>query len=187
MLGIISRFFKKQVDDSERGIVIDSGKDVDIKKHDSKAYVKVGKGNVAYHPALINELKQEHQELLNLFTKLVKSSRAGEKKETRSLLDTFKRRLISHVLRENVQFYVYVKYLLVDDPANSEFAKIMQQDMTDIGKTALDFIARSMEDTALYDSEFQNELSQIGIALTERIKIEEERLYGLYVHPDSVG
>lgn len=181
----MSRFFKKRADDPESVTVIDSEKNADIKKQDSKAYVKGG--NIAYHPELINELKQEHQELLDLFIKLVKSSRAGEKNETRNLLDTFKRRLVSHILKENVQFYVYVKYLLCDDPVNSELAKIMQQEMSDIGKAVLDFIARSTDDTSLYDSDFQKELDQIGNVLTERIKIEEERLYGLYMHPDTVG
>ncbi len=185
MLRIMSRFFKKQSGDSKGSTIIDSENNANNKDHVSKAYAKGGK--IAYHPELISELKQEHGDLLDLFIALVKSSRSGEKDETRNLLATFKRRLVSHILKENVQFYVYVKYLFVDDEVNCELAKTMQLEMSDIGKSVLDFIARSLEDKALYDSNFQKELDQIGNVLTERIKIEEERLYGLYLHPDAVS
>jgi regulator of sigma D len=182
-MGIISRFFKKPAENSSRDIEIDLEKDNNSQPEEVKAYVKGG--NIAYHPELINELKHEHRDLVEIFTNLVKTSETKDKQKIRNLLDSFKKNLVSHILKENVQFYVYVKYLLADDPVNGDLAKIMQQEMNDIGKTVLNFIAKSMEDSAVFDSEFQAELNQIGSVLTERIKIEEEKLYVLYMHPDS--
>ncbi|GEM_PF-616559 len=184
MLRIFSRFFKKTEQDLEDDSIIDSEEYEEKESEEPKAFVKGG--NIAYHPELINELKQEHKKLLNIFSRIQKNSRAGEKKATRDLLDKFKKNLLSHVFKENVKFYVYVKYLLADDPVNKKLAQMMQQEMNGIGKTVLGFIAKSMEKTEQFGPDFQKQLNKIGAVLTERIKTEEERLYRLYIHPDDV-
>ncbi len=180
---MFSRFRKKNktaVEDTEQ-VVVSS---VTPKQEAPKEYLKGTK--ISYHPELIDQFKKDHRELLEIFTDVVTASKDGDMERVPVLLIEFKRRIIGHLLQENVQLYVYLKYLFVDDAANRELAKTMQKEMAAIGKVLFEFIVRFTDENVNYDQAFQQELEGIGAVLVERIKLEEENLYSLYVHPSEL-
>ncbi len=140
---------------------------------------------IAYQPELIDQFKKDHKELLTLFTNIVNAAEGRDTVQIPALLTEFKRRIMGHLLQENIQLYVYLKYLYADDSMTSELTKSMQKEMSAIGKTVLDFISKYTAKGAKYDQEFRDGLQGIGAVLVERIKVEEENLYGLYLPPGT--
>jgi iron-sulfur cluster repair protein YtfE (RIC family) len=152
---------------------------------EEKIYLKGTK--ISWHKNLIGEFTSEHKQLLDLFTAV---SVAYERKEYTSVqqhLKDFKRNLIAHILKENILLYAYLKYFYAEDAINRELAKNMQKEMTAIGSVVFSFIQKMTETDAKFDDAFKKELDAIGTQLVQRIQIEENSLYDLYVHPKMVN
>ena len=142
---------------------------------------------ISWHKNLISEFSSEHKQLLDIFTAV---STAYERKEYTSVqqhLKDFKRNLIAHILKENILLYVYLKYYYAEGTVNRELAKNMQKEMTAIGSIVFGFIQKMTETGAKFDDTFKKELDAIGKQLVQRIQIEENSLYDLYVHPKRVN
>lgn len=99
------------------------------------------------------------------------------------LLREFHSNLQTHLLVENVRLYVYLQHQLASDTANAEIINDFRREMDGIGRTVIKFIRKYSE--MVFDEDnakiFEVELNDIGAALTERIKREEETLYMLYM------
>lgn len=152
---------------------------------EEKIYLKGTK--ISWHQNLIDEFIDEHKQLITLFTAV---SNAYDQKDFISVqqyLKEFKRALIAHILKENILLYVYLKYFYAEDSVNKELAKSMQKEMSAIGSVAFTFIQNATEADAEPDDTFKKELDAIGMQLIERIRIEENSLYNLYVHPEEVN
>ena len=152
---------------------------------EEKIYLKGTK--ISWHKNLINEFTDEHKQLLDIFTAI---SAAYERKEYTSVqqhLKGFKRNLIAHILKENILLYAYLKYFYAEDAVNRELAKNMQKEMTAIGSIVFGFIQKMTETGAEFDDTFKKELDAIGKQLVQRIQIEENSLYDLYVHPKMIN
>jgi len=168
-------FFKQKKQTTEE---ITSSEDSTFEE---KIYLKGTK--ISWHQNLIDEFIDEHKQLVTLFTSI---SNAYDQKDfisVRQYLKEFKRALIAHILKENILLYVYLKYLYTEGSINRELAKSMQKEMSAIGSVVFTFIQQATETNAEPDDTFKKKLDAIGKQLIERIQIEENSLYGLYVHP----
>lgn len=188
MFGFFRR--KKKVVESKKIGAPNMARAVGAESREPAAAVKpepnyVRNTKIEYQPQLIEQFKKDHQVLLTIFTNIVEKSNLDDTSEVPALLSEFKRRIIGHLLQENIQLYVYLKYLYADDSLTAELTKNMQKEMPGIGKTVLDFITCYTQKNACFGQEFKDGLNAIGAVLVERIRLEEENLYGLYMDPSS--
>lgn len=181
MFGFFKRNKEIKVGAGENRFPASSSIKTDIEE---KIYVKGTR--ISWHNNLIEEFKNEHVMLITLFSSIVAALNRGESSSVRLYLKEFKRELIAHILRENVLLYVYLKYLYIDDPNKRDLARRMQKEMTAIGNMVFVFITKATAEEAVYDDAFRKELEAIGEQLSRRIQVEEEGLYSLYTHPESV-
>ncbi len=154
-----------------------------------KAAVRRGAHRIPYHPDLISELKDEHQALVQLLEEL---SVAVEKDRTRKIpkiLHEFGVRLRAHLLKENVQLYVYLDRNLANDPDNHALIHDLKREMMHIGRSVNRFLEHYMDhewDAAGKDR-FEKDFAQLTEILGQRIQLEESDLYTLYLPPESYG
>ncbi len=137
---------------------------------------------IKYHPDLVADLKNDHQALFALYGSLVALSKEERFRELPKKLQEFKIALQSHILVENVQFYVYLQNKLKDDPMNLEFIKEVRKEMNHIARIVVNFTKKyeRVGFSVTQKREFVKELETIGGVLTQRIKMEETKLYILY-------
>ncbi|BCL61758.1 hypothetical protein DGMP_24510 [Desulfomarina profundi] len=181
MFGFFKRNKEVTVGGRKNRFPVSSSVKTDIEE---KIYVKGTR--ISWHNDLIEEFKDEHVMLISLFSSIVAALDRGDCSSVRLYLKEFKRELISHILRENVLLYVYLKYLYIDDRNKRDLARKMQKEMTAIGNMVFVFISKATAEGAVYDDDFRKELEAVGEQLTRRIQVEEEGLYNLYTHPESV-
>ena len=88
----------------------------------------------------------------------------------------------SHLLKENVKFYVYLEQSLADDHHTLQVIKDFRVDMNDIANAVIQFCKRYQHDvyTADMERDFEAEYKTIGEVLTRRVTLEENELYTLY-------
>ena len=149
-----------------------------------ESYVVSGT-NIHYQPNLIEDMKSDHAMLLGLYADIVMASEAKNFKKVASTLYEFRGALEDHLLKENVNLYIYLTHLLMDDAINSELIAKFRKEMDGIASVALKFLAKYEsigEDPHLHEG-FLDEFAAIGKVLGERIKREESTLYTLYVPP----
>lgn len=138
---------------------------------------------VQYDPKLVNQLKLEHQTLLNTYKEIQDAYKAKDLKKVAAGLGKFRVYLTGHLLKENVRFYIYLEGLLVGDSASISIIRQFRQEMDSIGKAVLDFLDkyRSILDNPLLINSFGTDLEAIGSVLAQRIVNEEETLYPMYM------
>ena len=147
--------------------------------------IAVGGTNIRYQPALIEDMKADHVELLNLYTDIQMASETRNFKKVAAALKEFRGALEDHLLKENVNLYIYLTHLLKSDAMNSELIAGFRKEMDGIASIALKFLAKYEsigEDAHLHDG-FGEEFATIGKVLGDRITREEKTLYTLYVPP----
>jgi hypothetical protein len=138
---------------------------------------------ISYHPELVGELRNDHQQLLRVFGEINAAHQAGDLSKTSALLNNFKSALSAHLLKENVRLYIYLERALASDPASHALVHQFRAEMDGIGKAVLDFLARYRDiavDPSLAGS-FGADLAAIGKVLVQRIENEENTLYPLYM------
>lgn len=74
-----------------------------------KAADEKQQNGISYDPALVPKLKNDHQQLLALFGKIAKTADSGQFDKLPAQLKQFKFSLQTHLVTENVRFYVYVQ------------------------------------------------------------------------------
>lgn len=143
--------------------------------------------SIAYKPALVDELRSEHRELLHLFKNLIAAHQRGDFDAAVVNLKRFTYALRAHLLKENLHLYVYLKHALRDDLESSALMGSMRIEMGKIGRVLNDFVTRYT--TAPWDLDVREslggELGKIAEILNIRIEQEEEVLYPMYLHPSK--
>ena len=150
------------------------------KEQDGSQYAYAPGTRIAYDPHLVNELKDDHKKLVDLYHQV---NDAYQRKDTEALklhLLNFKVELTSHLLRENTKLYVYLKSKFDNDPNNRELVTDMQREMGKIGHDVFQFLRDANQPDMAFDAKFKEQLDQIGQILVTRINAEEEMLYELY-------
>jgi hypothetical protein len=143
--------------------------------------------SIAYKPALVDELRAEHRELLHLYKSLIAAHQRGDFDAAVVNLKRFTYALRAHLLKENLHLYVYLKHALRDDLESSALMGSMRVEMGKIGRVLNDFVTRYT--TSPWDLEIREslggELGKIAEILNIRIQQEEEVLYPMYMHPSK--
>ncbi len=117
--------------------------------------------------ALIDELKKEHSEIvatLNEVKELGISSKEGLAR-----LMTAKERLLTHLKKENEQFY----------PVFRKKLDLQAKDMKNVSRAVQEFFDKYFSGEIL-DTEIQKEFENLSVALSKRIRNEEDILYEVY-------
>ena len=138
---------------------------------------------LSYDESLIPKFKDDHQELLAIYTECAQAYDDQKHLKLNQLLKKLKTKLTSHLLVENVRFYIYVSHYYQDDEDNKKLIESFRREMEGIGKAAFNFLTTYIVADAVYDAKFKEEFDAIGGVLTDRISAEEGELYLLYAPP----
>jgi hemerythrin-like domain-containing protein len=158
---------------------------VEPTKNTPSPNLKLAKDNngISYDENLIKDFKQEHQELLRLFSIIKSAAEQEDIKLVQTKLKRFTSILRGHLLTENVKLYVYLTKELANDIENKDIIMSFRREMMQIGKVVNQFVTRY--DKKDWSSDMQQhflpELLAIGEVLVERIEREENTLYPLYL------
>lgn len=139
---------------------------------------------IRYHPELVEELHQDHQNLLNLFGEIQKAHQARDYESLSRRMSEFSSEFRGHLLKENVQLYTYLQHVLANDSENAALMRDLRGEMHDISKAVSRFVkkyAGNEEWDATRHEQFGKELEATGKVLTKRIQTEEKQLYPLYM------
>jgi hypothetical protein len=138
-----------------------------------------------YQEDLINGFKEDHLELFDIYQKIVDQFTEDRTKHgaISELLDEFESLLNIHILQENAQLYTYLQEINKDDKVALDLLDKIQKEMNGIVKSA-EFFARKYKNHQSYESNIDNfakDAQDIATVLTKRVKMEEKRLYTMYV------
>ncbi len=139
-------------------------------------------GGIAYDGGLVGRLKQDHQELVRIYTAIKTAAAQNRYGDLHDLLADFKLTFQTHIAMENVRFYVYVQQRMAQDTETSNFIAEVRREMNDIARAVMKFVDAYMSapPTPATVTSFTSELDQIGAVLVQRVDKEENRLYSLY-------
>lgn len=140
---------------------------------------------MAYDAALVASLTQDHHDLVHLFQRIGRLAESGDHMAIPPLLVSFKTRLESHLIAENVRFYNYVENSLRDDSENLALIRSFRREMNAIARGVVDFVKKYQISRFSEDDRraFLDDYQAVGRLLAERIEREEHSLYPLY-QPD---
>ncbi|SDD82809.1 hemerythrin domain-containing protein [Aquimonas voraii] len=136
----------------------------------------------AYDSRLVETLKHDHHDLVELFQQIGQVAERGRFHELPALLVAFKTGLESHVIAENVRFYNYVENSLIGDEENLALIRSFRREMNAIARGVVDFVKkyqRAAFNEATRDA-FLRDYAVVGGLLSQRIQREEASLYPLY-------
>jgi len=139
---------------------------------------------LAYRPDLIPQLTADHQRLLTIFGWISAALTSNDLASVGKHLDTFRKEILAHLMSENLYLYVYLEH--VSRHKSHERFKLVhrfRREMDTIGKVVLAFLAKYQDigTQPHLASSLGKDLEAIGPTLVERIKLEEEALYPLYL------
>lgn len=137
---------------------------------------------IAYDPNLIDALLRDHAELGRIFKSIGEAQIAAKFEEIPSLLVSFKSRLESHVLTENVRFYNYLEKSLATDSDNTEVMLDFRREMNTIARSVIEFVKKYQQSGFAADERlrFSTDYQAVGKILEQRLDSEEDNLYPLY-------
>lgn len=137
---------------------------------------------IRYDAGLVDNLKHDHTDLVAMFTRMGEDAAAGRFDDIDTSLQEFKIRLESHLLTENVRFYVYLEQMLAEDAENTALIRGFRREMNTIARGVVEFIQRYRKEPVgpANQAEFLSDHSNVGRLLTQRIAREESELYVLY-------
>ncbi len=140
-----------------------------------------------YDQELINDLKNDHKELVEVYGQIGVALKKFEYDEIVSLFINFSSKLRSHMLKENLKLYVYLSHAMIHDEESLLLITELRSEMNQIGRTVNSFLTRYSDLPWTDDKKisFPNEFKTIGEVLVDRIQREEGTLYSLYMHPDA--
>lgn len=139
---------------------------------------------IAYYPKLVDNLKDDHQHLLGLYTLVLNTIDKMEYTKIPGQLEVFKTDFHAHLNTENIKFYGYLEKNLKETDSEEEYKSIrtFRREMNSIANTVNKFLnnwINSGIDSSNVDA-FTEELKGIGAALVKRIESEENKLYPIY-------
>ena len=157
----------------------------EIKSDEVEEQVSVGSTNISYKPQLIENLKADHLNLLDIYNDIKLASENNDFKTVEDYLIIFRNELEDHLLKENINLYIYLSHLLKNDPSNSGVIAGFRKEMDAIASIVLKFLVKYesiVTDEGLQEG-FAKEFDVIGEVLGTRIQREESTLYTLYSKP----
>lgn len=137
---------------------------------------------IAYDASLVANLKEDHRELVRIYTAIKTAVAENRFGDVRDLLADFKLTFQTHIAVENVRFYVYVQQHAALDADTSNFIADVRKEMNGIARAVMKFVDTYMAapPSPVTATGFNSELDQIGSVLVQRVQLEESRLYSLY-------
>jgi regulator of sigma D len=137
---------------------------------------------IAYSPNLVQEMLSDHRELLAAYGDLVRAANARDGVVFKVGLIHFKSLLVSHLLKEAVKLYIYLRQKLKGDEGSYYLVTSYKSEMDSISRTAMAFVDEySLREPGDLDyAKLSKQLQDIGVVLGDRIRREEAELYPLY-------
>ncbi|NVJ50776.1 MAG: hemerythrin domain-containing protein [Gammaproteobacteria bacterium] len=138
---------------------------------------------ISYDPSLIETLKKDHSKLVALYGAMWKEGfEKRDYKKLSNVIAEFKASFQSHLLKENVKFYVYLEQSLADDLHTLQVVKDFRTDMNEIANAVIQFCKKYAHQafTVEMEQEFERDYVKVGEVLTRRVSMEENELYVLY-------
>lgn len=139
---------------------------------------------IAFYPELIKDLVGDHRHLFQLHDSIKESFTRRDLASVSSNLQEFGMLVRNHLLTENMRLYIYLQQKMAGDEINTTLVRSFRKEMDGIGKNVLDFLEKYKEIEKKSEADlasFADELDQIGIVVSTRMKREEQTLYPLYV------
>ncbi len=139
-------------------------------------------GDISYDANLIGALKENHDDLLEIFNELNRTVNTAQYFDIPRQLRKFKTALQVHAMTENVMLYAYLEHMTSLSPVQSAHIRKLRKDMDGIPRAVVEFVnahsAHMLTDRTI--SGFISELRSIGDLLLQRVELEETSLYPLY-------
>ncbi len=138
--------------------------------------------SISFDAALVGKLKDDHKELFKIYGRIVAAKDSNNFTGMAQLMRDFKLMLQTHLMVENVRFYVYLQQQFAGDSDVVGFITDVRKEMDGIARAAIQFTNTYAVDsyTEEMKKDFAKELNAIGQVLVKRIAMEESRLYTLY-------
>jgi len=162
----------------------------DRSKTDKEENVKVvsqsrnrNERTISYDPTLIDTLKKDHSKLVTIYGAMWKEGyEKRDFKRLAELIAEFKATFQSHLLKENVKFYVYLEQSLAGDLHTLQVVKDFRTDMNEIANAVIQFCKKYSHQayTSEMEQDFEKDYVKVGEVLTRRVSMEENELYLLY-------
>jgi regulator of sigma D len=137
---------------------------------------------VLYNPQLVPGLKSEHKQMLNVYTTILAAVDRQDFAKVSQQLHNLDTLLRSHLLKEHIELYVYLEYLLTK--GTQAFAEVhrLRLEMERISSDVTGFlnIYQTVPVNAATAKKFKQDFESIGTVLDKRILREETVLYPLY-------
>lgn len=140
-----------------------------------------------HHPGLIETLRDQHRELLQLFAGLETASERQDGVDFQAALERFARALNAHLAIENRYLYGFFARHGHPDADIAGRIDVMATDMMHVGRILQRFLAKYSR-APLQAGQFaqlRRDLGAVGEVLVHRIHEEESVLYPLYAPPTS--
>lgn len=139
-------------------------------------------GGIAYDAGLVAKLREDHRELVRIYTAIKATTVANRFGDLHELLSYFKSTFQAHIAMENIRFYVYLQQRAAQDEDTSDFIAEVRKEMRGIARRVVRFADTYMSapPTAETAAGFSGELDQLVAVLVQRVEKEETRLYSLY-------
>lgn len=137
---------------------------------------------IAYDAELVPTLKQDHHDLVALFSEIGCCAKLDRFEDVPMLLTRFKMNFEAHLIAENVRFYNYVERALEGDSENTMLIRSFRREMNAIARGVVDFV-KKYQLTGFDTDErtaFLEDYRSVGDLLAQRIQREEASLYPLY-------
>ncbi len=127
---------------------------------------------------LINELKQEHQELADLFQAIIKTGATSSKGF--SIIKQSKVKLLEHLNKEDKYLYPPLYKKAQKDILLKNTLKTFGDELELVTQSALGFYSKYSNINNINKQEFMDDMSALNIALKGRIMKEEYSLFRAY-------
>jgi len=153
-----------------------------VEKQEKKIETKLRSTTIKYNPILIDTLILEHKRLLQIYTEVLDALSKQDYVLASKKLTEFGQGLRAHLLREHVELYVYLEYVLANDAETFKEMHALRLEMDGISAKVMGFL-HAHENNKLNDrtaDSFRGNFIRIGKVLTARIEREEKKLYTLY-------
>lgn len=138
--------------------------------------------HVAHSKELIPNLKNDHQELFNIYSEIFNVIESQPLETIHPILQRLKARFDLHFTQENNALYVYLKQHFANQPARLDLIQQHQKEMYEMSLTINKFI-RTWQDQHIDEFnllEFSQEYKFIGQIIMQQMTREENHLYVLY-------
>ncbi len=131
--------------------------------------------------ALIEELRREHSEILAILSEVEGLDILSKEGQSKTM--PVKTILLEHLKKEDVKFYPVLYKVVEHNNSLKNILDLFAMDMENVSRVALEFFGKYSR--GVLEKELQEEFERLIVALRNRIKNEEEILYGEYENIDQ--